>query len=165
MPEPSPDQPAPEVTRRVVLRGAALGGVAVPLLVACGSDGGDAEAPATSAGASDPTTEGGSPPAEPSDSEAPSGLVSTAEVPVGGGMILPDEQIVVTQPTEGAFKAFTAVCTHQACVVSSVSDGTINCGCHGSMYSVEDGSVTGGPAPAPLDEIAISVEGDQITRS
>jgi len=39
---------------------------------------------------------------------------------VGGGIILPDEQVVVTQPSAGEFKAFTAVCTHAQCVVSSV---------------------------------------------
>ena len=143
------DQPNAEMSRRIVLRGATVAGVAVPFLAACGSD--------------DPE-----PSAEPEASAAPEGgggLASTADVPVGGGVVLKDEKIVVTQPTEGNFKAFTAVCTHKQCVVAEVADGTITCGCHGSKYSAEDGSVTGGPAPAPLEEITISVEGDQITQS
>ena len=73
-------------------------------------------------------------------------LTTTSEIPVGGGTIFADEQVVVTQPTEGEFKAFTAVCTHQGCHVSSVSDGTINCACHGSQFSIDDGSVEPGPA-------------------
>ena len=53
---------------------------------------------------------------------------------------------MVTQPTRGRVQGFTAVCTHQGCLVSSVSDGTINCACHGSKYSIEDGDVESGPA-------------------
>ena len=45
------------------------------------------------------------------------------DIPVGGGRIFEAIKVVVTQPTEGDFKAFTAVCTHQACTVSSVKDG------------------------------------------
>ena len=69
----------------------------------------------------------------------------------------------MTQPAEGVFKAFTAVCTHQGCIVASVADGTINCPCHGSMFSIENGSVVDGPAPSPLAEKTVSVEGDQVT--
>jgi Rieske Fe-S protein len=90
-------------------------------------------------------------------------LASTSDIPVGGGQIIKDQQIVVTQPAEGDFKAFTAVCTHQQCTVTSVQDGIIQCPCHGSQFSVEDGSVQGGPAPAPLEEIPITVEGSTIT--
>jgi len=127
------------VCRRVILRGAALGGVALPLLAACGSD-------STSTG-----------------SGAGMDIASTADVPVGGGTIFADENIVLTQPTEGEFKAFTAVCTHQGCTVNTVKDGTINCPCHGSMYSIEDGSVVGGPAPAALAELKLTVDGDSIS--
>jgi len=83
-------------------------------------------------------------------------------VPVGGGIVLSDERVVITQPTAGEFHAFTAVCTHAQCLVTAVSDGTINCPCHGSQYAIEDGSVVGGPAPAPLAEVEITVKGDKI---
>ena len=87
----------------------------------------------------------------------------TSEIPVGGGKVFDTQKVVVTQPTAGQFKAFTAVCTHQGCTVSTVKDGTINCPCHGSKYSIADGSVQGGPAPAPLAAKTVTVNGDEIT--
>ena len=92
-------------------------------------------------------------------------LASTSSVPVGGGKILTGQQIVITQPTAGSYKAFTAVCTHQGCIVSTVADGTIDCPCHGSKFSVKDGSVVNGPAPSPLAPVAIKVEGMSIVRA
>ncbi len=71
---------------------------------------------------------------------------------------------MVTQPEAGSFKAFTAVCTHQGCIVSTVSGGTINCPCHGSKFSIKDGSVVNGPATQPLAAIAIKVEGTSIVQ-
>jgi Rieske Fe-S protein len=90
-------------------------------------------------------------------------LVTTAEVPVGGGVIIADREIVVTQPTAGQYKAFSSVCTHQGCNVNEVTDGQIVCPCHGSYFAVADGAVTDGPARSPLPEKAITVSGDAIT--
>jgi len=133
-------QPTYRPSRRIVFQGMGALGTAVAL-AGCGSDdGGDDEAEAPEAG---------------------SELVPTSEVPVGGGVILTEQKIVVTQPTEGDFKAFTAVCTHQSCVVAKVTE-TIDCTCHGSKYSLEDGSVQGGPAPSALESISITVDGDKI---
>jgi Rieske Fe-S protein len=89
-------------------------------------------------------------------------LASTADIPVGGGKIFKDEKVVVTQPTKGDFKAFSAVCTHQGCTVGSVADGLINCPCHKSSFRIADGSVTSGPATRPLPAEQITVEGDSI---
>ena len=78
-----------------------------------------------------------------SDGETPrsEGPVSvpTADVPVGSGTIT--GSVVVTQPTAGEFKAFDAVCTHQACLVARVDGDQIHCTCHGSIFSAVDGSV------------------------
>ena len=71
---------------------------------------------------------------------------------------------MITQPQAGAFKAFTAICTHQGCIVSSVADGTIDCPCHGSKFSIKDGSVVNGPATSPLAPVAIKVEGTSIVQ-
>lgn len=135
-----------DLTRRRALTGAATVGVGVPLLVSCG--GGEKSA------ATDP----GAPAGAPGDV-----LAATPDIEVGGGAIFPDEKVVVTQPSDGEFRAFSATCTHQGCLVTSVSEGTIRCPCHGSEFSVEDGSVQSGPARAPLPEVEIVVEGGRIT--
>jgi Rieske Fe-S protein len=94
---------------------------------------------------------------------APPGLASTGDIPVGGGKIFAEEEVVITQPTKGEFRCFSAICTHQGCVVNAVKGGTINCDCHGSKFAVADGSVTAGPAPTPLPERSVRVDGDQIS--
>ena len=60
-------------------------------------------------------------------------------MPVGSGLIVND--VVVTQPTAGVFKGFSSTCTHKGCEVKTVTDGTINCPCHGAQFSITDGSV------------------------
>jgi Rieske Fe-S protein len=97
--------------------------------------------------------------------DQPPSLALTSDVPAGGGKILADKKIVITQPRAGSFEAFTAVCTHQGCTVSSVSGGTINCPCHGSKFSITNGSVVGGPAPSALAPVSIKVQGTSIVQA
>ena len=98
-------------------------------------------------------------------SSGPVVLARTGDIPVGGGKILTDKKIVITEPQSGTFKAFTAVCTHQGCIVNSVSGGTINCPCHGSKFSIANGSVVNGPAPSPLAPVSIEVQGTSIVQA
>ncbi|MFF9392079.1 Rieske (2Fe-2S) protein [Streptomyces griseoluteus] len=127
--------------RRTVIAAAGAAGLTVAL-AACGSGDGDADA-AGSGSAGD-------------------ALARTADIPEGGGKIFKDQGVVVTQPSAGTYKAFSAKCTHQGCAVGSVADGVIVCPCHNSHFSVADGSVKKGPATAPLPEQKISVSGDEI---
>ena len=146
------------LNRRHTLTGAAAVGIGVPLLAACGGDDDPtATDPAPDSPSSSGATSSGSEPA------AGGALAAASDIEVGGGTIFADEKVVVTQPAAGEFRAFSSTCTHQGCQVSSVSDGTINCACHGSQFSIEDGSVTGGPAPAPLGEVELTVKGDEIS--
>jgi Rieske Fe-S protein len=153
------------INRRRALAGSAAIAVGVPVLAACGSDDPTATDPATSPSPSDES------PSEPSSdgTETPSAdaeaLASAADVPVGGCLVVTGAKVVVTQPTEGEFRAFTAVCTHQGCLVESSSDGEIPCPCHGSRFSLEDGSPSSGPATAALAPVEITVDGDSITRA
>jgi len=154
---PASESPAPGLSRRAVVAGA--GGVAAAgLLTACGG-GSVATAPAPTA-APEPAPASAAP-AAPSAASG-TALTSTSDVPVGGGTVFADKDVVVTQPTAGDFKAFSATCTHQGCKVKSVTDGNIVCPCHGSKFAIADGSVTNGPAKSPLPEKTISVDGDSI---
>ncbi|MDX5574172.1 Rieske (2Fe-2S) protein [Streptomyces sp. ID01-9D] len=142
--------------RRTVLAAGAAGAAA--LATGCGSSaeggGGDTSGtPTASDGASDGASPGAADGVE---------LAATGDIPVGGGTVFKERKVVVTQPEEGEFKAFSAVCTHASCLVSTVSDGTINCPCHGSRFSITDAAVEAGPAPRPLPAERISVSGGTI---
>jgi nitrite reductase/ring-hydroxylating ferredoxin subunit len=97
--------------------------------------------------------------------EAGTVLTSASDVPVGGGVVLTGPRVVVTQPTEGDFRAYTAVCTHQQLLVTSVEDGTIHCSNHGSQYDAATGEVKRGPAPSALAAVEITVDGDRIVKA
>jgi Rieske Fe-S protein len=151
------DEPRGPSRRQVLLTGGIVAAAAA-VTAACGSS---ASSSSTSSAPVASTPAASSPAAS---TPAASGIaVKTSDVPVGGGTILADQKVVVTQPEAGTYKAFTAVCTHQGCTVASVANGTITCPCHGSTFSAADGSVQGGPAPSPLTSIPVSVSGTTVT--
>ncbi len=151
----SPSTPQPDATRRSLVRGVAVGGLALPLLAACG--GGSSNQGSGNGGSSNGGAAGGG--------QSGQKLTSTAKVPEGGGEILQGAQVVVTQPTADDYKCFSAICTHQGCLVGSIQDGAIICPCHGSAFSVKDGSVLQGPAAQPLPRYKITVKGSTIRRA
>jgi nitrite reductase/ring-hydroxylating ferredoxin subunit len=94
---------------------------------------------------------------------SPSGaLAAIADVPVGGGVVVPDAKVVIVQPTEGAILGYTAVCPHQGCLVSEVVDNTIVCACHQSIFSSEDGAVISGPATTGLASADVQIDGNYV---
>ncbi len=99
---------------------------------------------------------------EPSTPAAGTTLGSTDDIPVGAGRVYPEQRVVVTQPVQGSFHAFSAVCTHQGCTVKEVAGSTINCPCHGSRFDVNDGSVVHGPAQQPLGRLHVTVEAGSL---
>lgn len=151
-----------QATRRGVLAGVGLVGLA-GAVSACSSGGSSSSSAGTSVGAPAATTPASAPSAASGGGGAAGALAATSEIPVGGGKIFTSEKVVVTQPNSGDFKAFSAVCTHMGCIVSQISNGTIDCPCHGSQFSIKDGSVVGGPAPGPLPAQAIKVSGSSIS--
>lgn len=137
-----PEQaPCPVLTRRVVVAGGCAGALALGL-GACATY--DANGPVN-------------PSRPPAGSGAGGPTIAAGDVPVGGGAILADQQVVVTQPVAGTFAAFGTTCPHQGCTVNEVAGGTINCPCHGSRFRVADGSVAQGPATTGLQRRQTSV--------
>lgn len=131
------------LTRRGVARlgaAGAVGAAGAPLLAACGGD--EVSAPLGAPGEV---------------------IVPTGDVPVGGGVIVDDKAVVVTQPSEGDYRAFSATCTHQGCAVTRIEDDAIVCACHMSRFALTDGGVLDGPADEPLPEVDIAVDGDEVT--
>ena len=58
--------------------------------------------------------------------------------------------------------AFSAVCTHVGCIVNKVANGTIDCPCHGSEFTITNGTVVTGPAMAPLAARQVKIVGGQV---
>ncbi|MVA77251.1 Rieske 2Fe-2S domain-containing protein [Auraticoccus sp. F435] len=141
--------PAFASSRRTLLRGTGVAALALGgALSGCSGSQRQPSAPATSPAAS---------------GTAAAVQLPAAEVPVGGGVVLEDSDYVVTQPRPGEFRAFSKVCTHQGCPVGEVAEGQIVCFCHGSAFSIEDGSVLQGPAEEPLAGAAVTSSGDQLS--
>lgn len=88
-------------------------------------------------------------------------LGPATDVPVGGGKVFQELEVVVTQPTAGQYEGFSAVCTHDGCIVATVSDRTINCPCHGSRFKL-DGTVSRGPAERSLTVRRVRIDRGQI---
>jgi Rieske Fe-S protein len=135
-------RPDHALTRRALLASAGLATAALGGLSACGAPSGS-EAPAA-AGSAGPVT------------------AKTSDIAVGSGTIFAAGQAVITQPTAGQFKAFSSICTHAGCPVANVTD-TINCACHGSKFSITDGSVVNGPATQPLPARTVTVADNSVS--
>jgi Rieske Fe-S protein len=168
-------------SRRDVLALAGSVVVGGGLLAACGGSNSAAPAPGlTSAAAASAAAASAAPTSTAPTSTAPSTgptsaaatsagatakgfSVPTADVPVGGGKIYDAQQLVITQPTAGTFKAFSAVCPHQGCLVSAIENGQIQCPCHASRFAITDGAVLGGPAPTGLPTEKVTVAGATVT--
>ncbi len=148
------DQNESPTSRRALFAGAGAVGAAT-LLAACGGS----ETPSTSSTTSGTTQ---STPTTGGDG-TPTVLAKKSDIPVGGGKIFGEEGVVITQPTAGNFKGFSSLCTHQQCVLSSISNGNIVCGCHQSQFSVTDGSVKKGPATQALPAKTLKIDGDDIS--
>jgi Rieske Fe-S protein len=154
--EPQQDRRA---TRRGVLLGVGLAGMG---LAGCSTaavpyDANETGVAPGEAAASSPGTQPGM-----AAGSAGTLLGLAKDIPVGGGMVFLDAKVVVTQPANGEFRAFSAVCTHVGCLCNKVANGTIDCPCHGSEFKITDGAVVTGPAPAPLPPRTISVSDGKI---
>lgn len=144
--------------RRTVLLGAGAAGISAAV-AACGSDEGS-----PSGGTPDKTGPENSPTGGGSDGGG-GALAKVSDVPVGGGKVFAEQNVVLTQPTEGKIMGFDAKCTHKGCTLADVADGTINCKCHGSKFDPANGEVKNGPATKPLPAVEVTVKGEEIFKA
>lgn len=90
-------------------------------------------------------------------------LAKLADVAVGGtlGVTVQGMDFLLAQPSEGEVVAFSAICTHQGCIVSAAKT-EFDCPCHGSRYEAATGAVLKGPATRPLKPIEVTISGGAI---
>ncbi len=145
-------------SRRALL--AAACGTCAATLTGCAYGSGRAAAAQHTSNQPTPSPPNTNPPTPTSTAPTPppGALAAAADIPVGGGTVLPGQDVVVTQPEPGRFRAFSATCTHQGCTVNAVTDGVIVCPCHGGTFDLVDGAAVAGPPTEPLPERAIRVE-------
>lgn len=132
-----------------------LGSAALPLLSACRNSA------AVEPGGGDPLNGG---------LEVGKGEVISEVSKVEPGSAVPftdtasGEQAVLLRLESGEFAAYSAICTHQRCIVAyDREEGMLECPCHGSVFDPANGAeVLDGPAPRPLPEISVRVEDGTI---
>jgi cytochrome b6-f complex iron-sulfur subunit len=90
---------------------------------------------------------------------------TTNDFPAGQGKVVPvnDKAVIVVNTAQGGIKAFSAICTHLGCIVEwDQNRQFILCPCHDGRFNPVNGAVISGPPPAPLGELALTVEGDAV---
>lgn len=74
-------------------------------------------------------------------------VVIPETLPAGEAFVPAGRSVALFRDSDGVH-AVSTVCTHLGCIVKSNTAG-FECPCHGSRFA-KDGTVMGGPAPAPL---------------
>jgi len=91
-------------------------------------------------------------------------VCSEAELPVGASKTVAFGRYpALVINTENGLRAYSAVCTHFACITKwNLEKGMIHCPCHEGYFDPEDGSVISGPPPTPLAKLVAEVVDGQI---
>lgn len=81
-------------------------------------------------------------------------VAASADVPEGEarGFAIGDVEIAVAR-AEGSLYAFSDICSHRRCNLATggeVDGITIECECHGSVFSIKTGEVMNPPATQPI---------------
>ena len=164
-----------ELTRRTLITtgGAAVLGTGAAVLAACaptppthGPGPGPNPRPRSQPSGSPDGLQNQLPPqAIPVASPLPPGtpLTTLSDIPVGGtsAVTVDGQAILLAQPKDGVVVAFSAICTHQGCIVAAAAS-EFDCFCHGSRFAAANGAVLKGPATRALDPIPVSVSGASV---
>ncbi len=92
--------------------------------------------------------------------KAPSAEVAATEVPVGSAVIV--DNLIIAQPTEGEFVAYSAKCPHQGSPITQVDGDTVRCPSHGSVFNITTGDPVSGPAATGMTTVPVREEGDTV---
>jgi nitrite reductase/ring-hydroxylating ferredoxin subunit len=160
---------------RFIRLGTALGvGAACASLVACGGGAGNSGGGGSGGGkygggnAGGGSSDGGSKKSSGGDAKAGgTAIAGESEVAPGSAYKFKDSgnPAFLVHLDNGDFVAYSAICTHQGCTVD-YKDGNLACPCHGSVFDPANGAaVIAGPAPRPLPEIPVKVEGGEVVRA
>jgi nitrite reductase/ring-hydroxylating ferredoxin subunit len=87
-----------------------------------------------------------------------------SELPVGDSRTIPFGRYpALVINTAAGLKAYSAVCSHFACIVKwNAEDNMIECPCHEGYFDVMTGEVTSGPPPTPLESLETEIVDGQI---
>ena len=147
--------PIEPLSRRSALRGGLVAGAAaVAGFVVARATRAATPGPSTAANAYGPETTGVGRP-----------LTGLDQIPAGGGLVVAEDAVVLTRGEDDTVHGFSAICTHQGCPVSSVTQGQIICPCHGSRFDAQTGAVLAGPADRPLPPVSVVVRDGIVHRS
>src|SRR5215207_9716665 len=156
---------------RFIQLGTTLGvGAACASLVACGGGASSSGGGNSGGGDSGGGNYGGGNSGGSDGGEAKAGgtaIASESEVAPGSAVKFKDSgnAAFLVHLDNGDFVAYSAICTHQGCTVA-YKDGNLACPCHGSVFDPADGAaVVAGPAPRPLPEIPVKVQGSEVVKA
>ncbi|HZT28386.1 MAG TPA: Rieske (2Fe-2S) protein [Bryobacteraceae bacterium] len=97
--------------------------------------------------------------------EVSAGKVQDLKVNAGKIVKFGSRPALLIRTGESEFRAFSAICTHLNCTVQyQDARREIWCACHNGLYDL-NGKVVSGPPPAPLEEYAVRVRGDEVVLS
>jgi nitrite reductase/ring-hydroxylating ferredoxin subunit len=132
----------PFISRRSVLVAGAVGAGAFSL-AACSASAGSSAPPTASTGAT---------------------LVTLDSIKVGHAVsakLADGAKVIVSRPTATTAACFSAICTHMGCTVAPAGS-QLDCPCHGSIFNAFTGAVIQGPAPSPLQPVAVHVASGNV---
>ena len=92
-------------------------------------------------------------------------VCKTTDIKVGSGKIVTakGQQILITQPKKGVFKAFSPYCTHQWVMLAGINGTNLVCDQHGAMFDTTTGIRTNrSPARSDLQKYVVTVSGTSV---
>ncbi|MCT1451807.1 MULTISPECIES: Rieske (2Fe-2S) protein [unclassified Corynebacterium] len=83
----------------------------------------------------------------------PSAEVAATQVPVGSAVIV--DNVIIAQPNEGEFVAYSTKCPHQGSPITQVDGDTVRCPSHGSVFNIATGEPVSGPAATGMTTVPV----------